>query len=564
MITREDRRPIHVIGHRNPDTDAICSAIGNAEFLRRHGEPDAVAARCGDMPQRTSWVLEQAGIPAPILIHDVTPTAGSICRREIISVTPEDTFLTAYRCMTDNGVQTIPVIDQEGYLHGLLRYFDLLSLLMPVNMSEMNVRSVHASLANMASTIDGRCMTGEDLSTEDKHNILLVGASSEPSVRSRLGNYERKGLAKDLVVICGDRPNVQLFAVDYKVRALVITSGAVPSNDIIEAAQAAGTCILSTPWDTASVGQLIRCSRRISQEVHRDYTVFNESTPLDVLRQEAVRLRQALFPVVDTQSNKVLGVLSKTDLVDPPRMRIALVDHNEFSQAVKGAEEAEIVEVMDHHRLGTQISTRDPIRFLNEPVGSTSTLVARRFYHRNEVPSKGVAICLCAGILSDTLNLTSPTAGRADREMLDWLSKIAEIDTKQFTEEFFATGSLLRSKAGAAAIVQADRKTFTEYGSSVSLSQIEEVGLFGFEKVKDELVAELEKIRAEEDLRLACLLVTDIVSHDSILLVVGDQAVIEHIEYQRLDEHTFSAKGVVSRKKQLFPAISRALKSITQ
>ena len=173
---------------------------------------------------------------------------------------------------------------------------------------------------------------------------------------------------------------------------------------------------------------------------------------------------------------------------------MALVDHNEFSQAVKGVEEAEIVEVMDHHRLGTQLSTRDPIRFLNEPVGSTSTLVARRFYHRDVEPSRSTAICLCAGILSDTLNLTSPTTARADREMLEWLTGIAKIDAKKFTEEFFATGSLLRSKTAPSAIVQADRKTFTEYGHKISISQIEEIGMYGVKEVQEGLLVDLRKL----------------------------------------------------------------------
>lgn len=201
-----EKRPIYVIGHQNPDTDAICSAIGNAEFLRTHGEPDAVAARCGEMTLRTSWVLEKAGVPEPVLIHDVTPTAGTICRRDVISVSPDDTFLTAYRRMTENSLQTIPVIDADHNLYGLLRYFDLLSLLMPLNMTEMNVRSVFSSLSNIATTIDGKCLTGETLSEEETQNILLVGASSEPSVRTRLANYKRKGIVRDLIVICGDRP----------------------------------------------------------------------------------------------------------------------------------------------------------------------------------------------------------------------------------------------------------------------------------------------------------------------------------------------------------------------
>lgn len=218
---KTENRPVYVIGHQNPDTDAICSAIGNAEFLRTHGEPGAVAARCGEMTLRTSWVLEKAGVPEPILIHDVTPTAGTICRRDVISVSPDDTFLTAYRRMTENSLQTIPVIDADYNLHGLLRYFDLLSLLMPLNMTEMNVRSVFSSLSNIATTIDGKCLTGESLSEEETQNILLVGASSEPSVRTRLANYRRKGIIRDLIVICGDRPNVQLYAVEHGAKFLV-------------------------------------------------------------------------------------------------------------------------------------------------------------------------------------------------------------------------------------------------------------------------------------------------------------------------------------------------------
>lgn len=558
----KDNRPVYVIGHQNPDTDAICSAIGNAEFLRTHGEPNAVAARCGEMTLRTAWALEKAGVQPPVLLHDVTPTAGSICRRDIISVSPDDTFMTAYRRMTENGLQTIPVIDSEKNLHGLLRYFDLLNLLMPLAMTEMNVRSVCASLRNIAETIDGKCLNGDHLSEEEMDNILLVGASSEPSVRTRLANYKRKGMIQDLIVICGDRPNVQLYAVEHGVRALVTTAGSSPSLDIIETAETTGTCILSTPWDTASVGQLIRCSRKVSEQVHKDYIVFPENVSLPELRRVAARHKQDLFPVVSLKTKKIIGVLSKTDLVDPPRMRVVLVDHNEFSQAVKGIEEADIVEVLDHHRLGTQLSTRDPIRFLNEPVGSTSTLVARKFFHRNSQPSVPVAICLCAGILSDTLNLTSPTTTRADKDMLEWLTGIAMIDAKKFTEEFFAQGSMLRSNTAPSVIIQADRKTFTEYDYKVSLSQVEEIGLFGLEDVQDGLVEALEALVKAEGLSLACLLVTDIVSHNSLLLAVGEDEVLDNIEYERLGVNLFSAPDVVSRKKQLFPAVSRALKKM--
>ncbi|WPX41110.1 putative manganese-dependent inorganic diphosphatase [Akkermansia sp. N21116] len=563
MMNERNIGPLYVIGHKNPDTDSICSAIGNASFLRRHGYPDAVAARCGEVTQRTAWVLEQAQLPQPVLIRDATPTAESICHRNIISVLPGDTFLTTYKRMTENNLSSIPVIDEQGKLHGLIRYLDLLNLLLPKQLSDDSVRSVVASLDNIAKTINARCLTGETLSTEDEELFLLVGASSEPSVRSRLANYKRKGLIHKLCVICGDRPNVQLFAVENGVRALVITADAHPTADIREEAQDSGTCILSTPWDTASVGQLIRCSRRVHDVVHRDFVTFTSGLPLSQMRQLAVQSRQPLFPVLDKISNKVVGVVSKTDLVDPPRMRLALVDHNEFSQAVDGVEEAEIVEVMDHHRLGSQVSTRDPIRFLNEPVGSTSTLVARRFFHRDEEPEPNVALCLCAGILSDTINLTSPTTTSVDRLMMEWLMPISGIDPQKFTEEFFSTGSLLRSRDSSAVdIIQADRKEFVEFGFRISISQVEEVGVYGFDAVRHQLQKALEELQVKEKYRLACLLVTDISTHDSLLLAVGDPDVLDNLEFKRLDDNLFSAKGVVSRKKQLFPAISQALKGV--
>lgn len=554
--------PLYVIGHKNPDTDAICSAIGNAEFLRAHGYPNAKAARCGDLLPRTSWVLEKAGVDIPEYIPDVTPTAGDICTRNVISVLPGDTFLTAYNLMTRHNFNSIPVVDETGKLHGILRFLDLLNLLMPSNMTDMSVRTVVACLSNIAKTLDATTITSAPLSEHDHEIILLVGASSEPTIRTRLSIYQSKGLAGKLLVICGDRPNVQLYAIEAGVRALVTTANVHPSGDLVEIANERGVTILSTKWDTASVGKLIQCSRRVSDVVQRECVTFDESTPLGVIQSTAAHKRQDIFPVVENHSQKVVGLISKTDLVDPPRLRVALVDHNELGQAVNGIEEAEIVEVMDHHRLGAQITSRDPIRFVIEPLGSTSTLVARRFFHRDQKPSHGTAMCLAAGILSDTLNLTSPTTTEADKDMLRWLTTLTGIDPEVFTREFFSVGSVFGSDANARAIVNMDRKRFEEPGGKISLSQVEEVGLFGFKDMREQLENELKRIVKEEGCRIACLLITDVLKHDSLLLTAGDKEVIAAIEYEHIDDTLFAAPSVVSRKKQLFPAIARALNAV--
>ncbi len=554
--------PLYVIGHRNPDTDAICSAIGNAEYLRTHGYPNARAARCGELLPRTAWVLERAGVPVPEYISDVAPTAGDICTRNVISIAPGDTFLMAYNLMKQHNFDSIPVVDAEGKLHGILRFLDLLNLLMPSNMTDMSVRTVVACLSNIAKTLDATPITSAPLSEHDHEIILLVGASSEPTIRTRLSIFKSKGIAGKLLVICGDRPNVQLYAIEAGVRALVITADVHPASDLVEIANERGVTILSTKWDTASVGKLILCSRRVSDVVQRECVTFDESVPLAAIQSTAAHKRQDIFPVVNFHTQKVTGLISKNDLVDPPRLRVALVDHNELGQAVNGIEEAEIVEVMDHHRIGAQITSRDPIRFVIEPLGATSTLVARRFYHRDLQPSPGTAICLAAGILSDTLNLTSPTSTDMDRKMLEWLTGLTGINAEAFTHEFFSIGSVFGPGADASAIVNMDRKRFEEPDGKISLSQVEEVGLFGFHDMRRQLEEELGRIVDAEKCRLACLLITDVLKHDSLLLAAGDKEVIEAIEYERIDDTLFSAQSVVSRKKQLFPAIARALRSV--
>lgn len=563
ILTEREKTPLFVIGHKNPDTDAICSAIGNAEFLRNNGYPEAIAARCGELTPRISWVLQQAGIPEPLLVRNAAPTAGSICRKKILSSNPQDTFLTTYKLMTENNLHTVPVIDESGNFLGLLRHLHLISLLLPSELVGDKMRSVETSLKNIKETINASCLTKNDLTEHDEEFILLVGASSEPSVRTRLENYKRKGLIQKLCVICGDRPNMQLFAADYGVRALVVTGGAIPTSDIRETAEESGACILATDWDTASVGQLIRCSRKVGHVVDHNVITFHKSSKLEEVQRTAIRHSQTLFPVIDRKTNKVYGVISKTDLVEPPRKRFALVDHNECSQAVDGIEDADIIEIIDHHRLGAQITTREPIRFLNEPVGSTSSLIARRFYYRNQKPPKGISLCLCAGIISDTINLTSPTTTETDREMLNWLAPIAEIKPEEFAEKFFSMGALIGSgQHSAAEIIQTDRKEFEEFEQKVSISQVEEIGLWGFENIRPVLQQELEILVKQEKLNLACLLVTDINSHDSLLLAVGDEIILNNMEYERIDKNLFLAKGVVSRKKQLFPAISKAIQAI--
>lgn len=552
--------PFYVIGHKNPDTDAICSAIGYAELLRAVGEePQAQAARCGEISQRTKWVLERAGLEAPALITDVRTNAGMICHREVIKVAVSDTFLTAYRRMLDAEIRAVPVEDEHGQLCGILRYFDLLKLLLPADTEGMSVRTVHVSLDKLADTLQAQSLGAVLPAPECEEDlILLVGASSQATVAKRLKLAVHDGHVGQFLVICGDRPIIQRHAIDFGVRALLVTGENPVAREILAYAARKGVVVLCCRQDTASASTLIRCSRTVRHVMETRFETICPTEPISRLRKRLASSDQDLFPVVDRSNGAMIGVISKSDFVDPPRMRLALVDHNEYAQAVNGVEEAEVTEVIDHHRLAGDLVSREPIRYLNEPVGSTCTLVARKFFYRSVTPTPGAALCLCAGIVSDTLCLTSPTTTSLDREMLTWLGEIAGVDPGKFTEEFFAIGSLIVNGTPEE-ILNADRKEFTEQGCVVSISQVEERDLHGFAARRDELEAALTDLHASRHYELTILAVTDVALHHSMILAIGQEPALAKLPFERVDPTLFHAPGVVSRKRQIFPAVCEAI-----
>lgn len=560
MNTWKRELPFYVIGHRNPDTDAICSAIGHASLLRLTGEPTATAARCGELTPRTAWVLQEAGIPAPILIEDVRTTAGMMCRRSVVQVSPNDSFLTAYHKMVSSGVRAVPVVDDDGGVMGILRYLDLLELLLPAETQGLAVRTVVVSLKKMADTLQAETAGAPCSDFDDEEElIILVGASSQQTVEKRLLQAREDGTIHRFLVICGDRPYVHNLAIEFGVRALLITGGYRISPELEKKATENNICLLLAKQDTASCTTLIRCSRTVRNVLVDGCLTVSSFEPVSLLKKRISTVAQELYPVISNDDHSLMGVVSKSDLIDPPRLRLALVDHNEYAQAVRGVEEAEIVEVIDHHRLAGNLVSREPIRYLNEPVGSTSTLVARKFAHRDLTPEPGVSLCLLAGIVSDTLNLTSPTTTDLDRDMLAWLAKEAGVEAADFTRKFFAIGSLL-ANGSVEEITNADRKEFSDEGYKISIAQVEELGMESLAARKQELAAYLEVLVEKEHLDLICLVVTDVTEHYSHILAAGNEALIHSLPYERLTENSFAAPGVVSRKKQIFPAVCHAIR----
>lgn len=543
---------ILVIGHRNPDTDAICSAVGYAEFKRRTGMPEAVAARCGDTNDRIDFVLNTFGVPAPKFVADVSPKVRDVMQTNVLSVTPEATAAEALGLMDDRNIRILPVLDESQRCCGLLSLFKLSKFLFPAANRLMDSRRVLSSLKNLTRTLNGELQVAHE--PDDEEDLtLMIGAMSLESFAERLDTFSREKLA----VVVGDRWDIQNLAIREGVRVVIVTGGLKVEAKTIEAAQRKKVNLITSPHDTATTAALCRSAVAVRHVLNEEFLCFREHAPLAAVRDEATSSGFQIFPVLDAQGQTV-GILSKTDFLKTVTRKLILVDHNELSQAVQGADEVEIIEIIDHHRIGA-LTTHQPILFRNEPVGSTSTIVADCFFrHEVELP-KPIAGLLLAGLVSDTLNLTSPTTTARDAEVLKKLEKIAEVKAGEFTEKLFSSGSLLTHKTAPKAITT-DCKEYTEGGVTFSVAQIEEIGFDQFWKRKAELLDALEKYCERRKYLFSTLLVTDVTTQCSLLLIVGNADYVQQIDYPRVEPGIYELRDIVSRKKQLLPYLTHCLR----
>ncbi|HEX7654599.1 MAG TPA: putative manganese-dependent inorganic diphosphatase [Verrucomicrobiae bacterium] len=546
---------ILVIGHRNPDTDAICSAIGYAEFKRRTGMSEAVAARCGDTNDRIDFVLRTFGVPAPKFVADVSPKIADVMQRRILSVRPDSTAADALRLMDEKNLRLLPVLDEQQKCRGLLSLFKLSKFLFPAvarNGHDHNSREVVSSLAGLAKTLDGNLLVGFD-SDREEELILMIGAMGLESFANRLDNFP----PEQLCVIVGDRWDIQNVAIREGVRVLIVTGGVVVEPKTLEAAQKRHVSVITSKHDTSTTASLCRAAVSVSHVLNEEFLCFRENAPLAAVRDEAMSSGYLAFPVLGSEGQTV-GILSKTDFLKPVSRKLILVDHNELSQAVQGADEVEIIEIIDHHRIGS-LATQQPILFRNEPVGSSCTIVSDCFFRYGIELPRDIAGLMLAGLVSDTLNLTSPTTTSRDVEILKRLEEISGVNARDFTEKLFASGSLLTLKPAPQAVTT-DCKEYEENKIKFSVAQIEEIGFEQFWKRKDELLEALEAYRALKAYYFSALLVTDVTTQSSLLLVVGDPKFTKRITYPRLECGIYELRDVVSRKKQLLPYLTHCLR----
>lgn len=549
--------PIYIFGHKNPDADAICSALAYEAFKHAIGQTEYVAARCGNSNARIDAILERFKTPLPRFIGDVTPRVGNIMQSTVRTVTKQSTCAGALELIDQYDVRALPVVDDAGQIEGSVSIFQLGEFFIPKPREPRAMRRVQTSVQSIIDSLNAKVLHADNVDEIEKL-FVRIGAMD---IRSFGGHHKENGLPSNRsIIVVGDRWDIQERCLQLGVRLLVITGALEVEEEVIERARECNVSLIVSPYDSATSSWIIRTATHIGGLIDPKVSCFSAEDRISSVKRRIANNNDPLYLVVNDEK-QLIGVFSKSDILRPSRTRIALVDHNELGQAVNGASEVQITEILDHHRLGN-IPTEQPILFINRPVGSTCSIVADLFRAHNLTPDANIAGIMMAGIISDTLMLNSPTATPLEGELLDWLSPIADIEPKALAKIIFTAGSVVVNSKPPE-VIRSDCKIYDEGELRFSVSQIEELGFDNFWKNEDALGKALEAYRAKEDLFFSFLLVTDINSHDSLLVVAGDDDLKASINYpQRGQSNIYELSGVVSRKKQLVPYISSLLKTM--
>lgn len=534
----------YIIGHKNPDTDSICSAIALTELKKAKGMQDVVAARAGDLNPQTTFILEHFGIESPLYLANVYPRAKDIMTCDIFTVDKETPIFNVMKSMEEEKIRIVPVLDDNKKPIGVVTLMDIAEWQVALTSPDAS-RKVLTSIPNLIDTLNAKILTNF-MGNEQKTLSMYVGAMMATHFESTIADTP----PDQCVVVVGDRDTIQESAIRMGIGLIIISGGLEIKPELIEAAKKAKVTVISSPYDTATTSQLIRLSAPAGKICN---TNFKTISPDDCVEDVKTTIKNyAEIGVLALDADGVMhGILTKSDLLKPSPVQLILVDHNELSQAVDGAEEVDIIEVVDHHRLGN-FHTTGPITFRCDPIGSTSSIVAGIFKAEGLEIKKEIAGILLSGVLSDTVILRSPTTTNKDKEILKWLEEKSGLDHKELGNDIFSANSSMKAR-GAKSVVRDDFKVYTAKGKDFGIGQVETVGFEEFNSEKANIKKELELARETKDLTLACLLITDIAVGTSLLMTVGEGKILEALEYPKLEKDVYELKNVLSRKKQVAP-----------
>ena len=529
---------IYVVGHKNPDTDTVVSAMAYAALKHALGEQDYTAARLDHLSDETKRMLQRFGFETPMRLRDVRTQVKDLDFDTPPALHASVTLDLAWKTMNEGKVTVIPVINEDGTLHGTLSSSDIASY---------NMQTIHepriddVPLFNLLSVLEGRIVNEND--------ITVDVISGEISIALPQTNENLLFSSKDSIVICGNQPDMVKRALEIGVNCLILCQADV---DPAWLSTPSSTCIISTPLDANKVAKLIYQATPIARACYTgSISCFHLTDYIDDVKEIVLKSRFRSYPVLD-ENNKVVGTLARFHLLRPRRKRVVLVDHNELAQAVPGLEQAEILEIIDHHRLA-DIQTTQPIAMRNEPVGSTTTIITELYQENGVMPTPKMAGLMCAAILSDTVMFKSPTCTKHDIAMAERLARIAGVSIEELGRDLFA--SSFESKT-VEELLKADFKEFHIAEHTLGVAQIICIDSFKMLDRKDEFIDHMNSLKSDRGYDFVILMLTDVLQEGTELLFVGDVDTIRfafNVEPQ--DNHVF-LPGVMSRKKQIIPMLT--------
>lgn len=544
---------IYVVGHKNPDTDSICSAIAYADLKKRlGGGVRVVPARIGEINRETEFVLSTFKLPVPMVLDTLKLQVQDLHLDRAITVSPEISVKTAWSLMQKHNAKTLPVIDDNGHLIGITTLSDITSKYM--DMVDTNLLGVSDTpLQNVLETINARLLIGRATDFSPLGKILVAAMTPD-----RMAHW----VDKNDIVITGNRLENQIEALKLGANCLIITGGAAEEMpELKRLAEENRSLVLVTPFDTFTTARLIPQSIPVKYLMTtRDLVAFNRDDFLDDIKDAMLSTRYRSYPVVDDE-NHVHGVVARYHLISQRKKKVILVDHNERSQCISTIDEAEILEIIDHHRVG-DIQTGKPIFFKNEPLGSTSTIIGNLFFENGIRPSRSIAGILCSAILSDTLKFRSPTCTYTDIRMAERLAELAGIkDIDDYARQMFQAGSMLVGKTSEE-IFTRDFKAYELGKYKIGISQINVYGSEFGADMKTEVLGFMERYCASNGFDLLILMLTDMMKESTELLFTGENRELVSIAFEaQPKDNTLILPGTLSRKKQVVPLLSAAAQS---
>lgn len=552
-MEKDMTRPVYIIGHKNPDTDSICSALAYAYLKNTLEGGGYIAARAGQLNQETQYVLNFFQAEAPVYVADVMTQVKDIEIRKTEGVQSNLSLKQAWNLMRRIGAVTLP-ITKEQKIEGLITIGDIATSYMDVLDSKI-LAQANTQYSNIIDTLEGTILVGSAEDYYNKGKVLIAAANPD-----LMEDYIEEG---DLVIL-GNRYESQLCAIEMRAGCIIVCEGAKVSMTIKKLAQEHHCVVISTPHDTFTAARLINQSMPIRYFMKSEnLTIFNVNEKTDDIKEIMGQKRYRDFPIVDKDDNYI-GMISRRNLLNLKRKQVIMVDHNEESQAVDGIDHAEILEIIDHHRLGT-LETMSPVFFRNQPLGCTATIMYQMYQERGvEIPKK-IAGLLCSAIISDTLMFRSPTCTAIDKSAAEHLAQIAGIDIEDLAIDMFSAGSNLGSRT-AEEIFYQDFKRFDVGNVEFGVGQINSMNAVELEEIREKLIPYLPVAHRESGLNMIFFMLTNIIKESTELLCYGpnsDTLVKEAFQLPD-DGDSYELKGLVSRKKQLIPSLAGMIQQMEE